>query len=158
MSDAVRAASGVRCPGCHTRMAVEAWAGVQVDRCGECHALWFDAHELDRCLAGAEPSRGHPVTEAELPDRGLGGRSCPRCWPRAMRTVGWTGLVVDRCPHCRGLFVEAGELEWLRRQGAPEESVELMVQRVLIGTGSSLFCALELTKLLIRVLAAILRR
>jgi hypothetical protein len=98
------------------------------------------------------------ASEAALPHRGRGGRSCPRCWPRAMDTVGWTGLVIDRCPQCAGLFVEAGELEALRRDGVPQEPIELLVQRKLVGAGSSLFGAIGVLHLLIRVLAAILKR
>jgi Zn-finger nucleic acid-binding protein len=42
-------------------------------------------------------------------------------------------VVIDRCPACRGLFVEIGELERLQRHGAP-------------------------IHILVRVIAAILRR
>jgi hypothetical protein len=75
-----------------------------------------------------------------------------------MGTVGWTGVVIDRCPACHGLFVEFGELERLRRHGAPEESIELVVQQAMIRTGANILGAAGLIHILVRVLVAILRR
>jgi uncharacterized protein len=138
-------------------MAVEVWAGVQVDRCPGCRALWFDASELDRCLGSETPPKRR-ITEADFPERSLSGLSCPRCWPKSMETVGWTGIIIDRCPDCRGLFVEFGELERLRHDGMPEEPIELVVQRAMIRAGSSLLVGAGLLHLLVRVLAALLRR
>jgi Zn-finger nucleic acid-binding protein len=139
-------------------MVLESLADVQVDRCPNCHALWFDAHELERRLGSQAANHARSVSEAELPERGLGGRSCPRCWPKPMETVGWTGVVIDRCPTCRGLFVEFAELERLQRHGAPEESIELIVQRAMIRTGGNLLAAAGLINILVRVIVAILRR
>jgi hypothetical protein len=75
-----------------------------------------------------------------------------------METVGWTGVVIDRCPICRGLFVEFAELERLQRHGAPEDSTELIVQRAMIRTGGNLLAAAGLINILVRVIVAILRR
>ncbi len=139
-------------------MALESWADVQLDRCPNCHALWFDARELERCLGSQGTTHARSVLEAALPERGVGGRSCPRCWPKPMETVGWTGVVIDRCPACRGLFVEFGELDRLQRHGAPEESIELIVQGAMIRTGANLLAATGLIHILVRVIMAILRR
>ena len=94
-------------------------SGTAVDHCGHCGGLWFDATELDQAWAAYRPrSPLHP--ERLLPDRGYSGRDCPRC-SRALRTGGWTDLVLDRCPKCHGLFVEAHELVRMRAEGIPLE-------------------------------------
>jgi Zn-finger nucleic acid-binding protein len=89
-------------------MATEEHAGVVLDRCTGCGGMWFDATELDRLLSEALPD-GDPPDEADIPDRGLSGRRCPRC-DLALRTAGWTDAVLDRCATCRGLFVGEREL------------------------------------------------
>ena len=102
-------------------MATEAHAGVVLDRCTECGGIWFDASELDRLLAGALPE-GDPPDEADIPDRGLSGRRCPRC-DLALRTAGWADAVLDRCSKCRGLFIGARELQHLARMPDPGDGI-----------------------------------
>lgn len=93
--------------------------GIQLDRCPACQGIWFDASELDDALGP-----GPHATEHSIPVRGVGGHSCPRCWPGQLETAGWTGLILDRCPHCYGWFVEAGELRRLHDEGMPVPALE----------------------------------
>ena len=39
-----------RCPACGGHLKAEQYHGVTVDRCGECHGVWFDAGEAERLL------------------------------------------------------------------------------------------------------------
>ena len=43
-------------------------------------------------------------------------------------TAGWSGLVLDRCQRCRGLFVEAHELRRVVVERLPEEASDLAVE------------------------------
>lgn len=104
----------LKCPHCGTRMVPRDWHGTIIDRCPFCHGIWLDASELDRMLA-----LGAPVSplEAALPGRGMSAMSCPRCWPTLLESAGWSGLVLERCRRCRGLFLGATELYRLLRWG-----------------------------------------
>src|SRR5688500_10526198 len=107
-------------------MTVDTREGITIDRCKECGGLWFDAQELDRCLLALYPDGALPP-EARTPDRGRGTRRCPRC-DQFMKTAGWTGLVLDRCDTCRGLFVEASELAHMERAQPPLHALSFETQ------------------------------
>jgi Zn-finger nucleic acid-binding protein len=144
----------IRCPGlgCHGRMIPETRFDVTVDRCERCDALWFDAQELDRWLGEINATDpGHP--ESRIPARGLGSRPCPRC-VCALDTAGWTGLVLDRCARCRGLFVEAGEFVRMQKEGLPTETCtfESRLAEAMVDAGWGLLLARDLAVLIMRFL------
>lgn len=130
-------------------MIEEVREGVTADRCDRCRGLWFDADELDRWLTGAAAVA--PVPEAHIPRRGVSSRRCPRC-AGAMETAGWTGLVLDLCKACGGLFVEANELLQLERtQRVPEgQSIGSMLRDACVSAGWTLLSAKALVILLMR--------
>jgi Zn-finger nucleic acid-binding protein len=119
-------------------MVLVGHAGTTVDHCPFCEGLWFDGSELDKLLAGA----GRPHLEALIPPRGASALTCPRCKPRALITMaaaGWSGIVLERCPTCRGLFVDAPEFRSLIREGAPTgHSVEQTLQAMGRDAGTDL--------------------
>ena len=40
----------MKCPKCGADLATEDYHGIQVDRCTECHGVWFDAGEAETLL------------------------------------------------------------------------------------------------------------
>ena len=147
----------IRCPGlaCAGRMTPEKRFGVSVDRCERCGGLWFDAQELDRWLGHADTSDLQPP-ESRIPPRSLGSRSCPRC-SCDLHTAGWTGLILDRCPTCRGLFVETHEFTRMQKEGLPEEAAtfESRLTVAMVDAGQTLLTAAALARLIIRVVARV---
>ena len=73
------------CPKCGSAMQPVVFQEVEVDRCGACHGIWFDALELDKLteLAGAELI--DPPTAA-----GDGGAKSPRATEMGAKRL---------CPH-----------------------------------------------------------
>ena len=144
--------TSARCPGCRAAMTVDSRDGVTIDRCPQCGGLWFDAEELDRCLLALYPEDS-PPPEARIPERGMGTRRCPRC-TRFMTTAGWTGLVLDRCPTCRGLFVEATELAQMEREQPPLDAVsfETRLQDLMVSAGWTLLSAQTIALVIVRFL------
>lgn len=47
---AERASHHMKCPKCGADLVTEDNRGIQVDRCPECHGVWFDADEADGLL------------------------------------------------------------------------------------------------------------
>ena len=135
-------------------MAVELVSDVEVDRCPGCHALWFDAAELDRFVVA---KAGRPPGETMLPERGMGGHACPRCWPQPMEFVGWSGMLLDRCETCSGLFVEANELARLLAGERPPANFEAWLASELTRMGWRLLYAQAIANVVIRVLLAVRR-
>jgi Zn-finger nucleic acid-binding protein len=146
---AVDATTSLRCPGpaCGGTMLPDTRSGVTADRCDRCSSLWFDASELDAWLADGAP-------ESVIPRRGPGARRCPRACDGSMETAGWTDLVLDRCPTCRGLFVEAREIGDLEQFNLPTESqsIESRLQVAMVSAGWTLLSAKGIIILILRFL------
>lgn len=47
----------MKCPRCGADLRMEHYSGIEVERCPECHGIWFDAHEAER-LVEVNASRG----------------------------------------------------------------------------------------------------
>jgi Zn-finger nucleic acid-binding protein len=96
------------------------WApgNVELDHCGDCRGLWFDADELTQHLANisGEPVDAHPRPGAET------GYSCPRCADTKLCEAYLMDVRVESCPRCEGIFLDLGEVhELLGALSAPEQ-------------------------------------
>jgi Zn-finger nucleic acid-binding protein len=82
--------------------------GVLVDFCPSCKGSWYDRGEL--LFRSRSPRRLKPLLEGPLLSSHPSDLRCPRC--RASMEVGGLGspdCVVDRCPSCGGVWLDAGE-------------------------------------------------
>ncbi|HET7043020.1 MAG TPA: zf-TFIIB domain-containing protein, partial [Gemmatimonadales bacterium] len=123
-----------------------------------CGGLWFDATELDGYLRELPNASPHEITEAEIPRRGASGRSCPRCGlGQALESAGWSTLILDRCPACHGLFVDAEELRTL--ETADVEGLGGGIEQALISfcqeAGYDLLVCGAVAELIAQVVAAV---
>jgi len=93
--------------------------GVEVDRCADCHGLWFDRFEREALLKRRD---------SEAIDNGnaqLGSQFdcvdcivCPRCGTRMIRMVALgrrPRIHFEQCPLCAGSFFDAGEFTYLKQ-------------------------------------------
>jgi Zn-finger nucleic acid-binding protein len=133
-------------------MEPETQGAVTVDRCVRCNALWFDARELDSALQDLYAPDG-PGPEARIPKRGISSRRCPRC-DILLESAGWTGLILDRCPTCRGLFVEVHDLAQLQREQVPLSAMDFgaRLQSAMVSGGWALLTAKGIVNIIIRFL------
>ncbi len=98
-----------RCPKCDGRLWHARRSGIVVERCLGCEGMWFDAGELVRELC--------VVRKIDLRDGAPTEIVCFKCStaPRLVRIdYPGTGVAVDVCPECRGLWLDAGELDALK--------------------------------------------
>jgi len=112
----------MRCPGCDSTLSSLQYEGITVETCGTCSGCWLDADELGRIVRIREkrfsPQQwssidslakipGIPVEEIE---RDI---VCPSCDTSTgpINYGGDTGMIIDRCPKCRGIWLDVGELE-----------------------------------------------
>jgi Zn-finger nucleic acid-binding protein len=111
----------MKCPKCAaSSLETTKVADTEVDRCASCGGVWFDEHEL-RALLDEGPRDLKPLAGGS--DRGHGARRgrCPRDAEELLpvHSARNPDVVVDTCPTCRGIWLDAGELDRLR-EGRPE--------------------------------------
>ncbi len=107
------------CPTCKNPMIVVEYQKIELDYCGNCHGVWFDAGELGLLLEKTEVEGVKTVLdgllktgEAKTKEKK---RNCPIC-RRKMRKVNIGGadhVVIDTCVKEDGLWFDGGEVEHL---------------------------------------------
>lgn len=126
----------MKCPRCSDALRQVSYEGVLVDTCDSCHGEWLDKDEIKRINAARDS-----VFTAEDQAKVEGAKQvvvkqvvqaahaliCPRC-NVSMNTFNYaydSGVMVDRCPKCDGLWLDDQELEaiqivveaWEKRDG-----------------------------------------
>lgn len=102
----------LRCPACGEAMIAVEYRDVEVDTCAACGGVWLDGGELEALVGSALP----PSAPGGL---GPPDRDCPVCVAKLVKgRYGATEVVVDKCPHGDGIWLDAGELEAILASGA----------------------------------------
>ena len=116
----------MQCPTCQTPLRTMDYEGIRIDSCGDCGGTWLDAGELKhvvrarevrfdpderRAIASAAKITGIKMSEV---DRAY---TCPKCKEQtsAIHYGGDSGIIIDRCPACRGIWLDQGELEKIQQ-------------------------------------------
>ncbi|MFN8392082.1 MAG: zf-TFIIB domain-containing protein [Bdellovibrionota bacterium] len=119
----------MKCPACQNSLTQLQAGDVTVDVCkGGCGGVWFDDREIKNFDEEAEVL-ALPICNVERspnPRLKLGAvRSCPRCGDDAVlcrRYFDVHGQVeVDQCLTCSGIWLDAGELDTIRKQYKTED-------------------------------------
>ena len=111
----------MRCPACLHPLRRFKAGTVTLDGCdGGCGGIWFDHREL------AKVNRQHPDPDAQIADLSFNPavrvhdddtRQCPKCddvtLEKKLHCLG-SGVIMDVCPKCKGLWLDRGELGKIR--------------------------------------------
>jgi Zn-finger nucleic acid-binding protein len=98
------------------------YEGLSIETCSKCHGEWLDDAELGKIVRIREvkfdPDERRAIAESttitgvvlEDVDRAL---KCPKCsgTTNAVNYGGNTGIIIDRCTTCRGIWLDGLELE-----------------------------------------------
>jgi Zn-finger nucleic acid-binding protein len=107
------------CPKCRTHMQPVSFDGFEVDRCTDCHGIWFDAHEAQdlRARKGSEAIDIGDAKAGAAKDS-EGKIECPRCGVRMVRMVDrdQPHIWYECCSICHGTFFDAGEFRDLKER------------------------------------------
>ncbi|MGE4072505.1 MAG: zf-TFIIB domain-containing protein [Lysobacterales bacterium] len=102
----------MQCPKCLADMHTVSFGGVEVDRCTECHGLWFDhlEHEQLRALSGAAEIDTGMVAIGRINNH-VTRINCPVCHCLLTNSTlpGPMPIVVESCDRCHGVYLDAGE-------------------------------------------------
>lgn len=123
----------MNCPRCKSELQPLLIDGLELDSCTSCKGLWFHAGELREAKDLAEPAARwmdfDMWSDREAFAVGANSIACPSCG-RSLSTVtyGETGVQVDACGECRGVWLEENELvrivEALRDEMADKSAAE----------------------------------
>lgn len=112
----------MNCPACDCALCEERLHGQHVDRCTGCGGLWLSDGDLGPLIRRFESVEVRPAREAQPH------LACPRCGDE-MASIDYahdSGVSINRCGACRGVWLEAGQLEQIvacRGISAAEESL-----------------------------------
>ena len=103
----------MECPKCRNEeMVTEKYGTIDVNRCPTCRGLYLERGKLTlvlRSQLGNEVDSLNFSASSDQMDQ-----VDAKCWPcggRPMQSVhGPSGIRVDRCDQCEGLFLDQGEL------------------------------------------------
>lgn len=108
----------MKCPKCLSPMVKVLFEGVEVDRCVDCHGLWFDQFEREELM---KRRNSEAIDNGDFQigfefDR-VNCIVCPRCDSRmiAMVAPGPPPVHFEQCVSCAGSFFDAGEFRELKR-------------------------------------------
>ena len=116
----------MQCPNCQSRLREIDYEGIHIETCDDCGGEWLDDREL-RLTTGIREVRftteekqaivqSHSISGVKLKDvdRDL---PCPKCQGTtdAINYGGDTGIIIDRCTECKGLWLDAVELEKIQQ-------------------------------------------
>ena len=112
----------MKCPHCSNPLQTIDYEGIKIETCRSCQGEWLDHQELAhitrarevrfseeerRAIAKSTTIKG--VVLADV-DRDL---KCPKCGGQtdAINYGGDSGIIIDRCTECKGIWLDEHELE-----------------------------------------------
>jgi len=110
------------CPNCQDGLHTIDYEGIRVETCGGCNGEWLDEGEIGQIVRIREvkfdPEERRAIAESttitgvvlEDVDHDL---KCPKCdgTTDPVNYGGDTGIIIDRCTSCHGVWLDGGELE-----------------------------------------------
>ena len=127
----------MKCPACDHALVPIKTGPVILDTCQQgCRGIWFDARELEqvsRAIPAGQPQRGEIVRSPKVQGDERRARKCARCrgvkLERKLFSLG-TGVIMDCCPKCAGIWLDHGELDKIREETNPKaQAVRHVVKR-----------------------------
>lgn len=102
------------CPRCHVPLITEETGDIVMERCDRCGGRWMTPEDLKAVLSlirlpveGAPPRIGIDLTDVQE------NAVCPRCGVpmEPFNYAGDSGVILDKCKSCGGLWLDKGNLE-----------------------------------------------
>ncbi|MEW6075626.1 MAG: zf-TFIIB domain-containing protein [Candidatus Omnitrophota bacterium] len=114
----------MQCPRCNEQLKEMFYEGVTIDTCEKCEGEWLDSGEIiainkvrEKTFSDAEKNKAKGAQKAGKPaTHSQGPLQCPHCKvPMASSNYSYsTGIIIDRCPSCNGLWLDKDELEHIQ--------------------------------------------
>ena len=104
------------CPRCKEALRVRMIEEVEIEQCLHCEGIWFDQDELRKAKDAVEPDLSWMDFEIWKKEDDFevqsGAIPCPKCHsPMAAIQYGGTGIEINCCSQCEGVWLDGGEFE-----------------------------------------------
>jgi Zn-finger nucleic acid-binding protein len=102
------------CPRCHVPLEAAEYGGFVLETCPRCGGRWTNPADLKAIIDGEPPPARAQAYRVAVDLTGVGGDSlCPRCSVpmEPFNYAGDSGVILDKCPGCAGLWLDSGDLE-----------------------------------------------
>jgi Zn-finger nucleic acid-binding protein len=121
------------CPRCHVPLLAEEYGDIVMEHCERCGGRWMDPEDLKAVLDIIRlPIHGSTVrTGIDLTDV-QENAACPRCGVpmEPFNYASDSGIVLDKCRTCGGLWLDGGDLERvLAAVAASEQDLDRDIKR-----------------------------
>ena len=103
-----------KCLNCEDVDMVKVTCGpdLMVEQCNDCGGLWLDAGELFNIIELGKFYINHLDTSLKKDSQKNRIRKCPKCevilQPKHPKTA--PAIIIDKCPDCKGIWLDRGEL------------------------------------------------
>lgn len=106
----------MKCPKCNSELEHKAGSSIEVDECPKCGGVWLDEGALRKAKDHADPDTNWMDFELwkhqDLFKAAPKGVLCPQCNANLVQIeYEHTGVIVDYCVKCHGVWLDAGEFE-----------------------------------------------
>lgn len=102
------------CPRCNLPMSTEEHGDIVMEHCGRCGGWWMDPEDLKAIVDTIRLTVEGPAVRAgvDLTDV-CEDAACPRCGVplEPFNYAGDSGVILDKCRQCGGLWLDGGDLE-----------------------------------------------
>ncbi len=110
----------MQCPKCQGSLETVVYSNIEVDRCTNCHGIWFDTLEAQtlKNIDGSESiDVGNPAKGSDF--NAVGDINCPKCATKMTKMVELkqTHIWYEKCPVCYGIWFDAGEFKDFKEEG-----------------------------------------
>ena len=104
----------MKCPKCQGSLEPVVYADMEIDRCTNCHGIWFDSQEAQtlKDIEGSEAiDTGDPKIGSKF--NAIEDINCPKCKTRMTKMVDLkqSHIWYEKCPICYGIWFDAGEFK-----------------------------------------------
>ena len=104
------------CPACQGELKKQPLYGTEIECCTDCKGTWLEGNDLDAIIDFVR--RGFAKDWEKRfeapPGPRKAGRYCPKCPHSVLLPFMYardSGIELDRCPRCGGIWFDYGELE-----------------------------------------------
>ena len=106
----------MKCSKCRTEIMIrETYEGIEVDRCPACKGLYLDIGELKGLINKNMGNTADTLGFSSTSDHMNKVRAfCFRCKKDMQAMIGPGDIRVEKCPECRSIFLDQGELASLQ--------------------------------------------